>query len=173
MYTYTERIYSYNSKTQDFKRHGETKWHIFYTAKAIIVDGRWLPVYHCLDFSYKLRKDGIYTCYPTPKEFCRQFFATDLQMDVWCKNIVHHVYQYGKIIDSMCLAYPIYVCRNDTPNSYLPQIFYCCNPLQMNGLARAWREEFHDFGFQTSDICKDYQTFVKGNIKKQITFKAI
>lgn len=103
MIQYEERNYHYRTPDKKFERFGSIKWDIRYTAKAIIVFDRYLPIVDDMEFAYKLRKNYIASCY-SPKEFVRHFFTGSVT-DVWASKICHWVYEHGKKIYDNTLAY--------------------------------------------------------------------
>lgn len=146
MEKYTEYVYNYNFYTKEFTRFGKTEWTILYTATSIICNGRYMRIYKDYEFSYKLRLDGIYSCY-SPKEFVRQFFNKEYNcgsvVDVWATKICHWVYIHGRSVKSLARQEPYFFVNNKVDNKQ----FLCNDFLTAKKLTQDYFHEYTNTGY--------------------------
>lgn len=159
MEKYTEYVYNYNFYTKKFTRFGKTEWTVYYTATSIVCNGKYMRIYNDMEFSYRLRTDGIYSCY-SPKEFVRQFFNKEYNCgnvtEVWASKICHWVYTHGKEIKSL-MGDTLFLCVNHIDNKE----FICTTFPIADSLTQDWYNEYTNTGYNYH--CRESKMGVDNN----------
>lgn len=173
MITYNEDIFNYNSISKEFKRFGHTSWQVAYTATAVIVNGKFMRVCPSIEYTLKLRKDGIYSSL-SPKELVRQIVANWACKDfanVFANRLCRYVYRYGKELPKLKTG-TLYRCVNGDKE------FFCPSAYMASELIDAWFSEltqcgydYHNFTHLGDNIT--IITYSKSGYDRKIIFETI